>query len=106
MSIQVFIMAAVLVEALTGLVKSLLSAMGFKLPDWVDQTISLLLAMAFAFLGRIDFFALVSQVTQVDLHLPAALGMLVAGLVMSRGSNGVHDLFKKLNPRPAEKRIW
>ena len=106
MTIQVFVMVAVLVEAVTGVVKSVLTALGLKLQDWVDQAISLVLAMAVAFMGRIDFFAVVSQAIQVDLRFPAALGMFLAGLIMSRGSNAVHDILKKLNPQLENRRIW
>jgi len=53
LSIHIFIMAAVLVEAMTGIVKSIL-----------------------------------------------------VSLVMSRGSNAIHDLLKKLNRRSEQERIW
>jgi len=105
-TIQVFAIVAVLVEALTGVTKAVLTSLGLKLQDWADQAISLVFAMAMAFMGRIDFFALVSQAIHVDLGFPAFFGMFLSGLIMSRGSNAVHDILKKLNPQQEMMRIW
>ena len=106
MSLHVFIMAAVLVEGLTGIVKSVLTGFGLKLQAWMDQAASLVIAMAIAIMGRMDFFAVLSQTVQIDLQFPAVFGMVLSGLVLSRGSNAVHDLFKKMNPHVEGKRIW
>ncbi len=106
MSLHVFVLAAVLVEGLTGIVKSVLTGLGQKLPDWVDQAISLVLGLAVSILGKIDFFAVISSVIQVNLQFPVIFGMILSGLVLSRGSNAVHDLLKNLNPAVEDKRIW
>jgi len=98
-------MVAVLIEGLTGIAKSILSSLGMTLRDWVDQAISLTLAVAFAVFGKIDFFAILSQVIHVDFRLPAVLGMIVSGLILSRGSNAIHDLLKRMNPVVEETRI-
>ncbi len=101
-----FAMAALLVEALTGVVKTTLTGFGLRLPDWVDQSISMALSIAIAVLGKMDFFALVSELTSMQFNLPPALGALLSALVLARGSNGLHDLLKKLNPNPNGMRIW
>jgi hypothetical protein len=106
MSLHIFITAAVLVEGLTGIVKSVLAGFGLKLQAWMDQAASLVLAMVIAIVGRMDFFAVLSQVIQIDLQFPTILGMVLSGLVLSRGSNAIHDLFKTMNPQTEGKRIW
>ncbi len=106
MSLHVFILAAVLIEGLTGIVKSILTGFGLKLQTWMDQAISLVLAMAMATVGKMDFFVILSQVIEINLQFPAIFGMILSGLVLSRGSNAIHDLFKTMNPQAEGKRIW
>jgi len=107
MTIQAFVILAVLVEAFTGLIKTLLQNFGVTLTDWMDQLISLVLAVGVAVGGRVDFFAILSQVLPVNLNFPPVVGIVLSAVVLARGSNAVHDLLKKLNP-PAEGalRMW
>jgi len=106
MSLNTFVLIAALVEGLTGIVKSILKSAGVGLPDWADQVISLAVSMAIAIAGRVDFFAVLAQAVPMSLDLPAFLGIVFSGLILSRGSNGIHDVMKNLNPRAEEKRIW
>lgn len=107
MTIEVLVVLAVLVEALTGVIKSILLSFGVPLRDWVDQLISLVVALVVAAAGKVDFFAVLSQVLPVELRLPWYLGVLFSAVVLSRGSNAVHDLLKKLNPpQEGAARMW
>lgn len=107
MSLHAFITLSVLIEALTGVIKSVLKSFGLFLQDWMDQAISLGLSLIIAISGKVDFFAVLSQILPADFHLPSFLGFIISALVLSRGSNAVHDLLKQLNPPgPESKRIW
>jgi hypothetical protein len=107
MTLQAFITLAILVEVATGIVKTVISQFNLTLYDWVDQAISLAFSTLIAVAGRVDFFSIVNQIIPVDFNLPKALGIMLSALVLSRGSNAIHDLFKRLNP-PAENqmRLW
>lgn len=104
--LPLFTMAAVLVEVLTGIVKTTIEAFGVRLLDWMDQALSMALALMVAVLGKMNFFEVVAELTGMTLGFPPAFGMFLAALVLARGSNGVHDIFKKLNPSPDNMRIW
>lgn len=107
MTTQAFVILAVLIEAFTGLVKSLLQNFGVALKDWMDQLISLVLAVALAVGGRVDFFAVLSQVLPIDFGLPPVVGVVLSAVVLARGSNAVHDLLNKLNPpKEGALRMW
>lgn len=106
MLLPFFVLAAVLVEGLTGIVKTTLTGFGLTLRAWADQAISMVLAVTIAVMGKIDFFAVVSELTGMPLNMPATFGVALSGLVLARGSNAVHDLFKALNPKPEAMRIW
>jgi hypothetical protein len=99
-------MATVLVEGLTGIVKTTLAGFGLNLATWTDQAISMVLGLVVAIAGKVDFFAVVSEVVGMQFNFPAALGILLSGLILARGSNGVHDLFKTLNPNIKAMKIW
>jgi len=103
--LTLFAMAAVLVEVLTGIVKTTLEGFGLKLLDWMDQALSMVLALTVAAMGKLDLFAAISELTGMTIGFPTALGIFLAALVLARGSNGVHDIFKKLNPS-TDMRIW
>lgn len=107
MTIQAFVILAVLIEAFTGLIKTLLQSFGVTLKDWMDQLISLVLAVVVAVGGKVDFFAVLSQVLPINFGLPPVVGIVLSAVVLARGSNAVHDLLKKLNP-PEEGalRMW
>lgn len=111
-NLSVFVMIAVLVEGLTGIFKSIVQGLGFTMAVWMDQAASLVVSMSFAVAGKIDFFTVLGQVVPVQFGFPAWAGIILAGLVLSRGSNGVHDIFKNLSPQDQaenegkEARIW
>ena len=106
MLVSFFLMYAVLIEALTGILKTTLTGFGFVLPAWVDQGISLLLAFAFSIFGKINLFEVLSEAIGVEFHFPAGFGIALSALVLARGSNGVHDLMKRLNPSGDNRKIW
>ncbi|HHY34832.1 MAG TPA: hypothetical protein GX510_04245 [Firmicutes bacterium] len=107
MTIQAFVILAVLIEAFTGLIKTLLQNFGVVLKDWMDQLISLVLAVAVAAGGKVDFFVVLSQVLPINFGLPPVVGIVLSAVVLARGSNAVHDLLKKLNPsKEGSLRIW
>lgn len=64
------------------------------------------ISTAIAVLGKMDFSALVSELTCVEFSLSPAVGAFLSAVVLARGSNGLHDLLRKLNPNPNSMRIW
>lgn len=108
MSASMFVVIAILIEGLTGVVKSILAALGVKMQDWMDQAVSLALSLLLAFSAKVDLFVMIQEAIQIPLSAPPILGMFLAGLVLSRGSNAVHDIFKNLNPGeiPTSERFW
>ncbi|MGE5578878.1 MAG: hypothetical protein ACM3WU_02440 [Bacillota bacterium] len=106
MLISFFLVAALLIEGLTGIVKTTLTGFGLKLQAWADQAISIAMALVIAVAGKIDFFAVVSELTGQRFDFPVALGVVLSGLVLARGSNAVHDLFRLLTPKTDNMRIW
>jgi hypothetical protein len=105
MLVGVFLVSALLIEGLTEIIKSILANLGLTLTDWMDQLISIVFGMTIAFVGRMDFFALVSEISNIDFPATQTLGIILSGLVLSRGSNAIHDILKKLNPQK-QNRIW
>lgn len=106
MLLPFFLIAAVLIESLTGIVKTTLTGFGVKLTAWADQTISIVMALALSVMGRINFFAVVSEVVGMEFDFPVAFGIVLSALILARGSNAVHDLLKSLNPGINQMRIW
>lgn len=106
MPLSFFLVAALLIEGLTGILKTTLTGFGLKLQAWADQALSIGVAMTIAVAGKINFFAVVTEVTGHRFDLPVALGIVLSGLVLARGSNAVHDLFRLINPRTDNMRIW
>ncbi|HHW18506.1 MAG TPA: hypothetical protein GXX30_06355 [Firmicutes bacterium] len=107
MNVSSFLTLAIVVEVMTGITKSVLVKLGFQLKDWVDQAISLAFSVMLAAFGKIDFFAIIDEIQPVDFNFPIVLGIIMSALVLSRGSNAVHDILKRLNPpREGQTRIW
>ena len=106
MSLPFFLITAVLIEGLTGIVKTTLTGFGVKLAAWADQAIAMALSMTFTVMGKINFFMVVSEVVCMEFEFPATFGMVLSALILARGSNAVHDLLKTLNPHVDEMRIW
>lgn len=107
MAFQTLVALAILVETITGVVKSLLTGAGLVLLDWADQLISFGVAVALSFWGNVDFFALLSQFFPISFRVPPAFGILLTALIVARGSNAVHDVMKRLNPgSQSSTRIW
>jgi len=109
-TLEAFIALALLVEAMTQITKSILSKLGVELCPWMDQTISLVFSVAMAVFGKIDFFSILNEVLPVEFNFPAILGIILSALVLSRGSNAVHDILdilRRLNPQGrGQSRLW
>lgn len=107
MNVSSFLTLAIVVEVMTGITKSVLVKLGVQLKDWVDQAISLAFSVMLAAFGKIDFFAIIDEILPVDFNFPIVLGIIMSALVLSRGSNAVHDILKRLNPpHEGQTRIW
>lgn len=87
MNLTLFVTLAVLTEGVTDYIRSLLGEKA-KIPAVI---ITLALGIAVCVLSKSDVFALFS------IDLPYRIGCVLSGILISRGSNYLHDLIKKLN---------
>ena len=87
MNLTLFVALAVLTEGVTDYIRSLLGEKA-KIPAVI---ITLVLGIAVCVLSKSDVFALFS------IDLPYRIGCVLSGVLLSRGSNYLHDLVEKLN---------
>lgn len=87
MNLTLFVTLAVLTEGVTDYIRSLLGEKA-KIPAVI---ITLALGIAVCVLSKSDVFALFS------IDLPYRIGCVLSGILISRGSNYLHDLIEKLN---------
>ena len=87
MNLTLFVALAVLTEGVTDYIRSLLGEKA-KIPAVI---ITLVLGIAVCVLSNSDVFALFS------IDLPYRIGCVLSGILLSRGSNYLHDLVEKLN---------
>lgn len=83
-----WLLAAVVTEAVVELVKNVWEK-GFT----VSQVFALAFGQVVAWGGGLDFFAFVGVGGHAALHY---LGVVVGGLVISRGANYVHDVWDRI----------
>ena len=62
-----------------------------------DKVVFMIFAMALAMMGHLGLLGFVwkSVLGEIPYHIPEHLDYLLTGLLIARGSNPVHDLFKK-----------
>jgi len=65
----------------------------------IDRIGALIVGLLLAIGTGLDLFALV----QIPLNIPC-LGMVLTGVLISRGANFVHDLLKKIEPQGLQGR--
>lgn len=82
------IMAAIFIEAVIEIIKGII--VDKKIDTW--QIVSIAVAILFCIAYQLDALAILGFNTGVPY-----LGMIFTGIVVSRGSNFVSDLFGKLN---------
>jgi len=57
---------------------------------------ALAVGMAIAFIVQLDFIAVLSAVTEYEMHTVPTAGYIMTGLAISGGSGAIHELFSKL----------
>jgi hypothetical protein len=89
-SLQVVLLAALLVEALVQVVKGWLT-LGPTVSSWVWPTLSTLLGVAVCLLAKVDALA------EAGLSLGSpVVAQVVTGILISRGASFVHDLWGRV----------
>ena len=78
---------AILVEAIVEILKSIKDGKGLN----KSVILSILVGLLFAFTTKLDVLELIG----IDAHIPY-VGMVATGLIVSRGSNYVHEIIDKL----------
>lgn len=89
------IVVAILVEAVIHVIFSIKGLRDFdKKIKWfpIQVALSLSIAIATCFHVRLDMFQLLFPAVQ-----ESAFGFVLTGLIVSRGSNYVHDIIKKIS---------
>ena len=90
-AIAIIIVLAVLVEALIEAVKGIVPEEA-NAPAWLWPIVCAGVGVALCLLAQADFLVQVG----VDLRAPAA-GQVATGILISRGSNFLHDLWARVN---------
>lgn len=92
--IVVFALGAIIVEALIEYIKTLMKALEEKQYKTLGtQIASIILGIGLACLLGLDFFGMLGIVVPYPI-----VGMILSGLIMSRGSNYFSDFLKKVQP--------
>lgn len=92
--IIVFALGAIIVEALIEYIKTLMKAVEEKQYKTLGtQIASILLGIGLACLLGLDFFGMLGIVVPYPV-----IGMILSGLIMSRGSNYFSDFLKRIQP--------
>ena len=89
--LTVLLTLAVICEVVTEYVKTLVEKFA-DLPDYGDMLLSLAVGLLLAFgSASLDLFALL----EVEFTVPY-VGTVLAGFLISRGSNFIHDFFSRV----------
>ncbi len=84
----IFMVIALLVEAIVEILKS---AIPVSLPDWADVLVAIILACYICIYYQLDFLFTIGVSPAVTI-----VGMILTGVLISRGANYLHD--KVLEP--------
>lgn len=87
------IVVAILSEAIWEILKNLIPNMNDTVWSYINLVGSLLVGILIAFIADVNIFALLD----IDLKWPV-VGVVLTGILISRGSNYIHDLVGKLKP--------
>lgn len=87
------IVVAILAEAVWEILKNLIPNMNDKVWNYINLVGSLAIGILIAFISDVNIFALLN----IDLKWPV-VGVILTGILISRGSNYIHDLVSKLKP--------
>ena len=92
----VFGLVALLVETIVEILKPLYVWLeqildSREVPVEIDLIVALVIAVAFAFGANLNIF----EVAGIPFEWPA-VGFVVTGLLLSKGSNFIHDILSKL----------
>ena len=90
------IVVAILSEAIWEILKNLIPNLNDKVWTYINLVGSLLVGILIAFIADVNIFALLS----IELKWPI-VGIVMTGVLISRGSNYIHDLVGKLKPDSA-----
>lgn len=87
------VVVAILAEAVWEILKNLIPSTSDKVWSYINLVGSLLVGVLVAFVADVNIFALLG----IDLKWPV-VGVVLTGILISRGSNYIHDLVGKLKP--------
>ena len=90
------IVVAILSEAIWEILKNLIPNMNDKVWAYINLVGSLLVGILIAFIADVNIFALLG--ITLRWHI---VGVVLTGILISRGSNYIHDLVGKLKPNSA-----
>lgn len=101
--IMALMVAAILIEAVIHVIFSVegLNLLLKKIPYFPVQVIfSLTLGIVVCYHLSLDVFNLLIPTTPVS-----SLGMVITGIIISRGSNYVHDILKSITEATSDKKL-
>jgi len=90
------VLFAILVEAIVQVVKSGVPET-VAIPGWLWPAVSAVIGVVLCIAARVDALSALG----VEITVPF-IGQAITGLLVSRGSNFLHDLWKKINSQNTE----
>ena len=94
------ILTSVLAEGLWQILKELIPDISEKAWNYVNKIGSLASGIFIAVLTNVNIFTILN----LDIKYPV-IGVILTGIIISRGSNYVHDLMGKLQKSPKQNDI-
>lgn len=96
--VAMLIVMAVIVEMCVQIIKMVSP---WPLPDYMDVTLSITLGIAVAWQFWVDAPSIfLSQVSGTQ-YAASALGVILTGIMISRGANVVHEMVEKIQRKAA-----
>ena len=96
--VMILIVLAVIVETCYQIVKMVSP---WPLPDWADRAGAIFLGIAVAWQFWVDAPSIfMSQVSETQ-YAASALGVILTGIMISRGANVVHEMVEKIQRKAA-----
>lgn len=90
----IVILVAIFVEAIVQVFKGFVPE-GAAVPAWLWPVVSMALGVVLCLAGKVDALSAVG----LTINVPV-VGQVLTGCLVSRGSNFVHDLWRRINDGP------
>lgn len=88
------IITAILAEAIWQIIKEIIPNINDKVWNYINKLGSLATGILIAVLANVNLFDMLS----IEIKYPI-IGVILTGIIISRGSNYVHDLIGKLQAK-------